>query len=61
MNSKNIWQQLKIYLVLNSLFALILAASSVASPTNPGTSATLDDVRDTNYPIPTGAYYSTLR
>lgn len=57
MNSRSIWQQFKDFLVVNSLFALILAAPSVASPTNPGTSATLDDVRDTNYPIPTGAYY----
>ncbi|MBW4637759.1 MAG: right-handed parallel beta-helix repeat-containing protein [Gloeocapsa sp. UFS-A4-WI-NPMV-4B04] len=49
-------QQLKGLLFTKALLALVLAAPGVAVAAGSGT-ATLDDIKNTNYPIPAGAYY----
>lgn len=55
MNRSTSFQQLKGFLFTKALLALVLAAPGVAAA-NTG-SASLDDIKDTNYPIPAGAYY----
>ena len=42
------FQQLKSLLFVQSLFALVLAAPGIASAV---------DIKDTDYPIPSGAYF----
>ena len=54
MNRSTNFQQLKGFLLTKALLALVLAAPGVAAA-NTG-SASLDDIKDTNYPIPAGAY-----
>jgi parallel beta-helix repeat protein len=56
MNRHINFQQLKGLLCAKALLALVLAAPGVAVAAGSGT-ATLDDIKDTNYPIPAGAYY----
>jgi parallel beta-helix repeat protein len=48
MNSRISWQQFNGLLFVPSIFALLLAASDRASAI---------DIKDTNYPIPSGAYF----
>jgi hypothetical protein len=56
MNRNINFQQLKGLLFTKALLALVLATPGIAVAAGSGT-ATLDDIKDTNYPIPAGAYY----